>query len=181
MNKLRDAPQIGQLIQQAANKGGGRGKGGENVLPTQLWEGGCKGRREEQQNQIKRQINVTNTTTKAVRNSSMRGRGLRRTCGEGGMLGGQGHWARSQRSRSRKRRPQNGCLKTQLHNNLFTFFHTPSTLNELAAPAPDGCGEGEGAGQGKWGREIRRQGASAGRAGWARRQARNEQCQNDGR
>lgn len=31
---------------------------------------------------------------------------------------------------SRKRRPQNGCLKTQLHNNLFTFFHTPSTLNE---------------------------------------------------
>lgn len=89
----------------------------------------------------------------------------------------QGHWAGSQRSRSRKRRPQNGCLKTQLHNNLFTFFHTPSTLNELAAPAPDGCGEGEGQGNGG---EIRIQGASAGRAGWARRQARNEQCQNDG-
>jgi len=37
------------------------------------------------------------------------------------------------RRRPPQRRPQNGCLKTQLHNNLFTFFHTPSTLNELEA------------------------------------------------
>lgn len=182
LNKLRDAPQIGQLIQQAANKGGGRGKGGENVLPTQLWRGGGVQREEGRTTESNQATNKCNKyDDKGSKKQQYEGRGLRRTCGEGGVLWGQGHWARSQRSRSRKRRPQNGCLKTQLHNNLFTFFHTPSTLNELAAPAPDGCGEGEGAGQGKWGREIRRQGASAGRAGWARRQARNEQCQNDGR
>lgn len=35
------------------------------MLPTQS----RGGREEQQQNQIKRQINVTNTTTKAVRNS----------------------------------------------------------------------------------------------------------------
>lgn len=129
MYKLRDEPQIGQLIQQAGNKAGGKGEGWRKRAANTV-----KGRREEtqQQNQIKRQINVTNTTTKAVRNSSVES--------------GQGHWAGSQRSRSRKRRPQNGCLKTQLHNNLFTFFHTPSTLNELAAPATAVRDEGQGQG-----------------------------------
>lgn len=142
MYKLRDEPQIGQLIQQAGNKAGGKGEGWRKRAANTV-----KGRREktQQQNQIKRQINVTNTTTKAVRNSSM----TRRRRGRGGRVeSGQGHWAGSQRSRSRKRRPQNGCLKTQLHNNLFTFFHTPSTLNELAAPAAAARNEGEGQGQG---------------------------------
>lgn len=140
MYKLRDEPQIGQLIQQAGNKAGGRGEGWRKRAANTV-----KGRREEaqQQNQIKRQINVTNTTTKAARNSSMK----RRRRGRGGRVeSGQGHWAGSQRSRSRKRRPQNGCLKTQLHNNLFTFFHTPSTLNELAAPAAAARDEGQGQG-----------------------------------
>lgn len=148
MYKLRDEPQIVQLIQQAGNKAGGKGEGWRKRAANTV-----KGRREEtqQQNQIKRQINVTNTTTKAERNSSMR---RRRRGGGCRVESGQGHWAGSQRSRSRKRRPQNGCLKTQLHNNLFTFFHTPSTLNELAAPARDD-GERE---------EIRLQGASG--RGW---------------
>lgn len=149
MYKLRDEPQIGQLIQQAGNKAVGKGEGWRKRAANTV-----KGRREErqQQNQIKRQINVTNTTTKAVRHSSMRRR-WRDGGGGGRVESGQGHWAGSQRSRSRKRRPQNGCLKTQLHNNLFTFFHTPSTLNELAAPARD---DGE--------REKRLQGASG--RGW---------------
>lgn len=104
---------------------------------------GSRGGGEAKQNQIKRQINVTNTTTKAAKEAE----GTSRDCQRGGSRGrgAGGEWvvARTlgwQPSRSsRKRRPQNGCLKTQLHNNLFTFFHTPSTLNEQGESS-----EGEG-------------------------------------
>jgi len=79
-------------------------------------------------NQIKRQINVTkcDTTVKGVGVVGVKGRGCWQD--ERTSQGGDHH----------KRRPQNGCLKTQLHNNLFTFFHTPSTLKEPGAAGQGG-------------------------------------------
>lgn len=149
MYKLRDEPQIGQLIQQAGNKAGGEG-GRVAKTCCQHSQGEEGGKTTTESNQ------ATNKCNKYDDKGRKKQQYEEEKEGGGGcrVESGQGHWAGSQRSRSRKRRPQNGCLKTQLHNNLFTFFHTPSTLNELAAPARDD-GERE---------EIRLQGASG--RGW---------------
>lgn len=112
LNKLRDAPQIGQLIQQAANKGGGRGKGGENVLPTQLWGGGVqreKGRTTES-NQATNKCNKYDD--KGSKKQQYEGAGL----GEevwGGVVG-----ARTLGSQPTKSQPQKATSKRLPKNSI---------------------------------------------------------------